>query len=297
MYRGCVLVVDDLPDVRDTVSGILSDAGYVVCSVSDRMRALAELGKRSFDAAILDVRLDETDDENKDGLVLMHEIKEKYPSIAVIILTGYADVQMVKEALQPASDGVSPAYGFLEKHEINQLVEWVERATQRTASGGLQELEHMISCGENERVEFKSSMRWDRRTGSVNKDLQKAVAVTIAGMLNSDGGTLLIGISDDGTVLGLEKDLQTLRKANVDSFLLALTDVVTHYLGMECMANIHPRFETLEQKVVCIVSIDPSPAPVYLNAGGEYEFWLRVTNSTRSLHVKDAIDYIARHWK
>jgi len=297
MYRGSVLVVDDLPDVLDTVSGILSDAGYTVCAASDRSEALAEIAKRTFDVAVLDVRLDEPDDENRDGLLLMHEIREKAPSVAVIILTGHATVDVVKEALQPRDDGSSPAFGFLEKCELDQLVEWVGRAAQQGFSHSAQEVLHIISCGENEQVEFKSSMRWDWRTKSTNKSLHKAVAVTIAGMLNAQGGRLLIGVADDGVVLGIEKDLDTLREANVDHFQLVLTDIVTSYLGMECMSNVHPRFEILREKTICVVSIAPSPTPVYLRAGDGHEMWVRVGNSTRRLDVKEAVSYIAKHWE
>ena len=51
-------------------------------------------------------------------------------------------------------------------------------------------------------------MRWDKDTKTVNKLIGEAIAVAIAGMLNSKGGTLLIGVADDGTVVGIEHDLQ-----------------------------------------------------------------------------------------
>ncbi|MBN1933458.1 MAG: response regulator, partial [Anaerolineae bacterium] len=116
MYKMRVLVVDDLPDVRTTLSGLLSDEGYDVRSASSRAEALRIMKDvERFHVAVLDVRLDESDEENRDGLSLMHDIKAQYPAVAVIILTGYADVKMVREALQPNQEGVSPAFGFLEK--------------------------------------------------------------------------------------------------------------------------------------------------------------------------------------
>jgi CheY-like chemotaxis protein len=125
---GCILVVDDLPDPRSTIRGILEDAGYVVRSAATKKGALDIIATERIHVAILDVRLDEWDEKNKDGLDLMHEINRIDPAIAVIILTGYADVKTVQEALQPDNEGNRPAFGFLNKSEIDQLVDYVQRA-------------------------------------------------------------------------------------------------------------------------------------------------------------------------
>ena len=80
-------------------------------------------------------------------------------------------------------------------------------------------IEDLINQGENEKVEYKSSLRWDYTEGKVTKIPQKAAAKTLAAFLNGQGGTLLIGLADHGQVLGLEPDLQTLHsKPNLDGF-------------------------------------------------------------------------------
>ena len=129
MYKSRVLVVDDLLDWRVSLSGLLADEGYDVHSASSRVEALDVLSVRHFNVAVLDVRLDESDENNREGLILMHEIKERAPSVSVIILTGYADVEMVREAREPDDVGNSPAFGFLQKAEMDQLSEYVRRAS------------------------------------------------------------------------------------------------------------------------------------------------------------------------
>ncbi len=289
MYKGRVLVVDDLPDVCATLSGLLSDEGYEVRSASSRVEALQMLDAERFHVAVLDVRLDEADEDNQDGILLMREIREKDPHVAIIILTGYANVRMVREVLQPDREGVSPAFGFLEKSEVDQLPEYVNRAFERSVL-------NLIAQGENDHVEFKSSIRWDFKKNTTNKSLQETIAVAITGMLNSKGGTLLIGVADDGTVLGIEKDLQTLRKPNTDGFQLALTDIVKTYVGLEYMPYIRTRFEPIDGKHVCIVAIEKSPKPVFLATGDVHKFWVRIGNSTRSLDVKATTSYIQANW-
>ncbi|MCP4603516.1 MAG: response regulator [Proteobacteria bacterium] len=293
-----VLVVDDLPDVRATLSGLLSDEGYDVRSASGRVEALQMMDAGHFGVAVLDVRLDESDEDNQEGLLLMREIRQKDPTVAIIILTGYADVKMVREALQPDHEGIAPAFGFLEKSEMDKVVEYVNRAFERTVLDAALSVADLIAQGENDRVEFKSSMRWDFEKNNVNKNLQMAIAKTIAGMLNSKGGFLLIGVADDATIVGVEKDLKTLRKPNRDEFELTLMDIVQARLGIEYMRYIRPRFESVDDKYICVVSIKKSPSPVFLPKpkSDAHDFWVRIGNSTRSLDPKDTMIYVQTHW-
>jgi len=290
-----ILVVDDMPDVRATVSGLLLDAGFEVISASSKHNALHLLRSDQFSVAILDIRLDDTDEDNKDGLVLMHEIKKHHPRTATIILTGYADVKMVREALQPDQDGDSPAFGFLEKTELDQLGEYVNRAIAHTANNGNLDLKDIISQGENEHVEFKSSIRFDY-TGSEDKSIKEVIARTIVGFLNSKGGILLVGVADNGLVTGIDRDIQTFSKKNRDSFQLELTNIVNLHIGVEHLSQIHIRFESVTNKLICIISIEKSPSPVFLK-GDDSKLWIRAGNSTRCLGVKAAMNYIATNWK
>jgi CheY-like chemotaxis protein len=275
----------------------LFDEGYDVCSASSREEALQMLEVQPCDVAVVDVRLDEADEDNRDGLLLMREINERFPSTAVIILTGYADVKMVRDALQPNQEGVPPAFSFLEKTEIGQLTEWVGRALEQSADDHRAWISSLIANGESSRVEFKSSLRWDFRKDELNKGLQQVIAKTIAGMLNSEGGYLLIGVDDDGEIVGIENDLGTLRKPDTDGFRLLLTDLVKNYLGLEYAHYISPTFEELDGKTVCLITVEESPEPVFLMRRNTHELWVRTGNSTRQLDVKAAMQYISEKWE
>lgn len=296
MRSGRVLVVDDLPDVCTTLVGLLSDSGWEVNPASSRAEALQLMDTESFHVAVLDVRLDESDEDNRDGLLLMEDIHREWPSTAVIILTGYGTVDMVQKALQPDRQGTSLAFGFLQKSEFDRLLEYVEMALEhvlRTDSAAIRDL---MARGETERLEFKSSMRWDLETKTVNKMREESVAIAVAGMLNSTGGTLLIGVADDGMVLGIEHDLRTLRKPTLDGFQLALANIVKTYLGMEHIAYLKISFESIDSRYVCVVSIEKSPEPVYFATQSGYKFFVRLGNSTRSLDVRETVRYLQTHW-
>jgi len=127
-----VLVVDDMPDVRDTIAGVLRDEGFDVRLASSRAQAIQLIENVDFSAAVLDVRLDESDEDNQDGLNLMYEINYLSPKTAVIILTGYGTKDAVQKALRPDEEGYSPAYDFLEKsnYAYDELIEIVKKAIQ-----------------------------------------------------------------------------------------------------------------------------------------------------------------------
>ena len=80
--------------------------------------------------------------------------------------------------------------------------------------------EGIIKDGENDYVEFKSSLRWDYEQRNVNKIMESVVAKTITAFMNSGGGKLFIGVDDAGKILGIEKDYATLKNKNKDGFLL-----------------------------------------------------------------------------
>jgi hypothetical protein len=62
-----------------------------------------------------------------------------------------------------------------------------------------------VKLGESAVLEFKSTLQWDVVQKQPNKALRKFCLKTIAGFMNTDGGTLLIGVEDDGNIFGLEK--------------------------------------------------------------------------------------------
>ena len=161
MFQPRVLVVDDLPDLRQTIAGLLEDDGWEVRAAASIEEVEVLVREEHFDVAILDVRLDEQDIENRDGLFRMHALNKNSPSTAIIILTGHADVGMVQEALQrqPGEVLSTPAFGFLEKFQIEQLTTWAEMAFDQSSRGSERRLQELISRGETDQIDFKASLR------------------------------------------------------------------------------------------------------------------------------------------
>jgi len=121
-----ILVVDDLHDWRLTLTGMLRDAGYTVQTADCFDEAVTLLKTESFELAILDIRLDEMDTNNVDGLIFAEEIKRHWPQTKVLLLTGYATRELVSQAMEPNLSGESPVDGFLEKSELDHFPQAIE---------------------------------------------------------------------------------------------------------------------------------------------------------------------------
>ncbi|WP_051989681.1 AlbA family DNA-binding domain-containing protein [Gordonia soli] len=160
----------------------------------------------------------------------------------------------------------------------------------------------LLVAGESDRVEFKSTARINLRTGDKDARMEQVIVKTVSAFLNSDGGTLLIGVDDDGTPLGLEPDFGTLKVPDADRFELWLRDLLTTTLGQNTAAAVEITVEDIDSdagpRPVCRVATLASPRPVYLRAGKNAapEFWLRTGNSTRQLTVDEAAEYIMHRW-
>ena len=151
----------------------------------------------------------------------------------------------------------------------------------------------MIENGEDEKIEFKSSMCWDYDEGKRNKLMEFMIAKTVSAFMNSNGGYLLIGIGDNKKILGLDKDFAVLKKASTDTFELHFTNIVNKYLGKENRPYVKIWFEDLDDKKIAVVVVPSrSPNPVYVKSEGKEEFYIRLGNSSHPLNVRQAATYI-----
>ncbi|SRR6266542_4003115 len=158
------------------------------------------------------------------------------------------------------------------------------------------EVRALLAGGESDRVEFKSSFRHDMRTGGVNKELSKAVVKTVAGFLNSKGGVLLIGVSDAGDIVGIQRDLESLPRGNLDAFERAVRTLLGVQLGIDVSAAVQLGFAEFDEGVVCVVECMPHAEPVFLQESDSRDFYVRDGNSTKPLDIRTAHVYMSKQW-
>jgi hypothetical protein len=154
----------------------------------------------------------------------------------------------------------------------------------------------LLSQGESSILEFKSSFRWDIKENKINKNLENVIIKTLGAFLNSDGGTLLIGVDDNGKVIGLENDYMNLKKQNRDGFEQAIMTLISTKLGTTTCGSILVMFHSAKGKDACRIIAMPSPRPIYVKDGNVTKFYIRAGCSTRELNLQEAVDYISIRW-
>jgi hypothetical protein len=150
----------------------------------------------------------------------------------------------------------------------------------------------LITQRETTTVEFKSTLRTSLHTGEKDPRMEMAVLKTIAAFLNSHGGTLVIGIADDGNPVGIEVD----NFDNEDKMYLHLVNLINGRIGPQHMMHIQPRFDDHDGTRVLAVECKKSKAPVYVKDGNSEKFFVRTGASTTELSVSQVQEYIAQRF-
>lgn len=152
-----------------------------------------------------------------------------------------------------------------------------------------------ISKGENERVEFKQSYNYDYHLNIPDNELPKKVISEIAAFINSAyGGTLFLGVKDDGTILGLQKNFEQIgKKKDRDAFELALTSKLRAAFGGLSVDLIEIFFHEIESKIICEIKIKPHKEPVFFND----DFYVRNGTQCNNLKSKEFYELMSRRKK
>lgn len=155
----------------------------------------------------------------------------------------------------------------------------------------------LISSGESNRLEFKSSLRTNAPEGDKNTLLEWVASQEVASFLNTDGGQLLLGVHDDKYVLGLEADyLSSSKIGGRDGFERHLRGVLQKHLDGLMPTDVSVEFAATNAGDVCIVSCSRSIEPVYTirNDRGkrELEFYFRNGSSATPIQGPVLVEYI-----
>jgi dnd system-associated protein 4 len=212
--------------------------------------------------------------------------------------------QVIRIAEEYANAGID----LLEEEErhdrqstLRALATMIIETSQHRGDGGpepaaspAEDAETLIRGGESARVEFKATARWNPKTRAKDKALEEPIVATITGFLNSSGGTLFIGVSDDGKAAGLADDLTTVKRQNRDGFELWIHDLCQRRLGAAATAHIDVTFPVAWGTEVCRVDVGASANPVFID--GDPWFHVRLGNSTRRMSAEEATKYMSEHW-
>jgi len=151
----------------------------------------------------------------------------------------------------------------------------------------------IIREGESKTVEFKEtfSLNLKNDTGQKDKGMEDLCLKTIVAFLNSDGGHLLVGVSDDGRIAGLGPEIAKFHKDSTDKFFLHFKNTVEKRIGPEFYPFIDYRLVEVDGNNPMVVQCKPSQKPCFLDAE---VFYVRTNPATDKLVGPKQLEYI-RH--
>jgi len=173
--------------------------------------------------------------------------------------------------------------------EIDDKVTFLLETAKLTNSDNINML---ISKGENIDLEFKSSLRIDKKTKKLEDHIKHSVLKTVVAFLNTGGGTLLVGVSDDGTIIGLEDD----KFESGDKILLYTKDIIKGNIGFNHMNHIKLNTINTHNKIILKIDCKPGDNEAFLKLGKKEEFFIRTGPSTEKLEGRDLTEYVKRRF-
>ena len=190
-----------------------------------------------------------------------------------------------------------PYREFLEQRRIRmaQVIKaaW-ERLTGAPAdtAAAVAPLPDLIAGGETEAVEFKSTLRTNLHTGQIDEKIHLSALKTLAAFLNANGGTLVIGVADDGNVLGLEAD----GFPNEDKMGRHLVNLIKDRMDDVFLPYTHAHFEDLDGQRVLTVRCERGPKACFVKDGNLQRFFVRGGNSTAELSGHSLTEYVKQRF-
>ncbi len=145
-----------------------------------------------------------------------------------------------------------------------------------------------IRSGEGDRVEFKSTVRTNLRSGKPGKEIELAWLKALVAFLNSEGGVVLIGVDDTGRIVGVGPD----NFENSDRCLLHVKNLINQHIGAEFTSFMTITLVEVDEKEVVMIECAPSKKPVFLKMGKNEEFYVRTGPSSVKLSPSQTISYL-----
>lgn len=157
----------------------------------------------------------------------------------------------------------------------------------------------LIDGGESRLVEFKSTGRTAVSTGEKEPKVEWPIVRTVAAFMNGEGGTLVVGVGNQGEIVGLEGDYPFVKPKDRDGWELWVTDLLAKTLGKVAASDVHVTFAKIEGKDVARISVPPVEQPVFatpLQGEKKPQFLVRLNNGTHEFHGQEALEYQKKRW-
>ncbi len=299
--KNTVLIVDDTPTNIQLLNGMLSEHFKVKVATNGEKALKIARAEPQPDIILLDIMMPEMD-----GYEVCKQLKSSSftNAIPVIFISAKSTVEDEKLGFTlGAVDYITKPFNpdIVKTRVKTQLAIYTQqqklhdenKLLKQRISGDFcdyleAELITILQLGEKDDVEFKSTLRWNLHTDKADKKIENACLKTVAAFLNSGRGMLLVGVDDDGKVLGLQQD----RFANEDKLLLHWNSLLKAHLGVEFMHYTRSQVSTVNEQRLLFVQCLRASKPVFFRRDNDEVFYVRTGNGTQQLKLSEVLAYL-----
>jgi DNA-binding response OmpR family regulator len=287
--RPGILLVDDEPSCLQVLTSALGSGDYqLICAVKPA-DALKLARERNPHLVLLDVMMPEMD-----GFDVCRHLRGEAVTkdLPIIFLSSLQDPRERTRGIElGAVDFITKPFDPAEvRARVRRQVELQEerRKLLTQAISPEERIKQIIAEGENDRTEFKSTLRWSMKENKIDHGVEIAWLKTVAAFLNSDGGRLVVGVDNQGVPLGIEPD----DFENEDKYLLQVSNRLQQHLGAEHAANVRFGLYPAAGRKVLLVECSSASKPVFLTDAGQESFYVRAGPGTRKLTMSQMLAYV-----
>ena len=286
--RASILLVDDEPSCIQVLTSALNVDGYqLICAVKPA-DALKLARERNPHLVLLDVMMPEMDGFTVCGQLRGDPATKDLP---IIFLSSLQDPQDRTRGIElGAVDFISKPFDPAEiRARVRRHVELQDERRRLLAPVSPEDqIKQIIGGGESDRTEFKSTLRWSVKENKINHAVEIAWLKTVAAILNSDGGRLVVGVDDKGLPLGIQLD----GFENEDKYLLHVNNLLQQHIGVEHAANVRFNLCSAGEFKVLLIECSPASKPVFVTDAGQESFYVRTGPGTRKLSMSEMLAYV-----
>jgi len=289
VLRPAILLVDDEPGSLQILTSTLSGADYQLICATKPADAIKLASERNPHLVLLDVMM-----PDMDGFAVCDRLRAGAATkdLAIIFLSSLQDPRDRTRGIElGAVDFITKPFDPAEvRARVRRQVELQDerRRLRQPALSPEARVQQIIKEGENERTEFKSTLRWSLKENKMNHAVEVAWLKTVAAFLNSDGGRLVVGVDDGGAPVGLHHD----GFENEDKYLLHVNNLLQQHLGIEHAANVRFGLYPAGESKVLLVECSPASKAVFVTDAGQESFYARSGPGTRKLSMSEMLAYL-----
>lgn len=282
---GTSIVTDDLSSVtikhHNLIQVVLSDVAKSQYAAAFFRSDLGLLILRSLTRGAVIPRINKSD--LAEAQIAVPSLKEQEE-----IVCSHSQLQTLKAAIANFQSelALNPGSASAIRSQVDGMLETI---------GSLTEADRVMSLsreGESATVEFKESFSLDVRKGTKEKYIELSVLKTIVAFLNTNGGVLLVGVTDAGDIPGIRYEVEKFHKST-DAFLLHFKNQLKQRVGEQNYPYINHRLVNLGDANVLMVDCKPAMSPCYLDGK---EFYVRTNPATDKLEGPKLVEYVQNHF-